>query len=79
MFGLALLFVCVFLLCFWHFDHLALGRESWSLWLSCICVGCARVGLYRFFSFSWCQWLGASSACGSSWTFVFTFFSKRFL
>ena len=26
------------------------------------------------FFFSWCQWLAATSACGSSWTFLFTFF-----
>ena len=38
MFGLALLFVYVFLLSFWHFDHLAWGRGSWSLCLSCICL-----------------------------------------
>ena len=33
MFGLALIFVYVF-----HFDHLAWGRGSWSLYLSCICL-----------------------------------------
>ena len=38
MFGLALLFVCVFLLTYEHFDHLAWGRGSWSLCLSCICL-----------------------------------------
>ena len=39
MFGLALLFVCVFLLSFYHFDHLAKGRGSWSsMCLSCICL-----------------------------------------
>ena len=38
MFGLALLFVYVFLLSFWYFEHLALGRGSWSLYLSCICL-----------------------------------------
>ena len=38
MFGLALLCVYVFLLSFWHFDHLAWGRGSWSLCLSCICL-----------------------------------------
>ena len=31
MFGLALLFVYVFLLSFKHFDHLAWGKGSWSL------------------------------------------------
>ena len=36
MFGLALLFVYVFLLSFQHFDHLAWGRGSWSLCSSCI-------------------------------------------
>ena len=38
MFGLALLFVYVFLLSFQHFDHPAWGRGSWSLCLSCICL-----------------------------------------
>ena len=38
MFGLVLLFVYVFLLSFKHSDHLAWGRVSWSLYLSCICL-----------------------------------------
>ena len=38
MFGLVLLFIYVFLLSFKHFDHLAWGRGSWSLCLSCICL-----------------------------------------
>ena len=38
MFGLALLFVYVFLPAFQHFDHLAWGRGSWSLCLSCMCL-----------------------------------------
>ena len=38
MFGLALLFVYVFLLFFKHFHHLDWGRVSWSLCLSCICL-----------------------------------------
>ena len=38
MFGLALLFVYVVLLSFQHFCHLACGRGSWSLCLSCICL-----------------------------------------
>ena len=38
MFGLALLFVYVFLLSFSHFDHLAWRRGSGSLCLSCICL-----------------------------------------
>ena len=36
-------------------------------------VSCMRVGLCRFFSFSWRRGLAATSACGSSWTFLFTF------
>ena len=38
MFGLVLLFVYLFLLSFEHFDHLAWGKGSWSLCLSCICL-----------------------------------------
>ena len=77
MFGLALLFVYVFLLSFEHFDHLAWGRGSWSLCLSCICLlaSLTHVNLCHFFSSSWYQGLVATSACGSSWTFLFTFFS----
>ena len=76
MFGLALLFVYVFLLSFYHFDHLAWGRGSWSLSLSCICLLAMHMLIYHFFSSSWYRggWLRAASACGSSWTFLLTFF-----
>ena len=37
-------------------------------------VSYAHVNLCHFFSSSWYQWLAATSACGSSWTFPFTFF-----
>ena len=37
-------------------------------------VSYAHVNLCHFFSSSWCQGLAATSACGSSWTFLFTFF-----
>ena len=36
-------------------------------------VSYVHVGLCHFFSFSWCRGLAATSACGSSWTFLFTF------
>ena len=72
MFGLALLFVYVFLLSFQHFDHLDWGRGSWSLCLSF--VSYAHVNLCRFFSFLLVSGVAATSACGSSWTFPFTFF-----
>ena len=39
-------------------------------------VNCAHVNLCHFFSSSWCQGLAATSACGSSWTFLFTFCSN---
>ena len=35
-------------------------------------VGYAHVNLCHFFASSWCQRLAATSACGSSWTFLFT-------
>ena len=35
-------------------------------------VSYAHVNLCHFFSFSSCQGLAATSACGSSWTFLFT-------
>ena len=37
-------------------------------------VSYAHVNLCHVFSSSWCQGLAATSACGSSWTLVFTFF-----
>ena len=36
-------------------------------------VSYAHVNLCHFFSSSWCQGLALTSACGSSWTFLFTF------
>ena len=36
-------------------------------------VSHAHVNLCHFFSSSWCRGLAAASACGSSWTFPFTF------
>ena len=36
-------------------------------------VSYAHVNLCHFFFSSWCQGLAATSACGSSWTFLFTF------
>ena len=33
----------------------------------------AHVNLCHVFSSSWCRGLAAASACGSSWTFLFTF------
>ena len=36
-------------------------------------VSYAHVGLCHFFSSSLCRGSAAASACGSSWTFLFTF------
>ena len=36
-------------------------------------VSYAHVNLCHIFSSSWYQGLAATSACGSSWTFLFTF------
>ena len=75
MFGLALLFVCVFLLSFYHSDHLAWGIGSWSLCLSCICLLAMHTLICVPFSLppSVRVWLRLS-ACGRSWTFLLTFF-----
>ena len=40
-------------------------------------VSCAHVKLCHCFSSSWCQGLAAASACGSSWTFLFTFLQTK--
>ena len=37
-------------------------------------VSYAHVKVCHFFSSSWFRGLAAASACGSSWTFLFTFF-----
>ena len=42
-------------------------------------VSYAHVNLCHFFSSSWCQGFAATSACGSSWSFLFTFLLKAFL
>ena len=47
---------------------------TYSLFLVKLFVSYAHVNLCHFFSSSWCQGLTAASACGSSWTFLFTFF-----
>ena len=36
----------------------------------------AHVSLCHFSSSSWCRGMAAASACGSSWTFLFTFKSS---
>ena len=73
MFGLALLIVYVFLLSFKHFDHLAWGRGSWSLCLWCICLLAMHTSICVTFSLPPGVRLTTTSACGSSWTFLFTF------
>ena len=42
-------------------------------------VSYAHVHLCHFFSSSWCQGFAATSACGSSWTFLFPFCMSRLL
>ena len=39
-------------------------------------VSYAHVNQCHVFSSSWCRELAAASACGSTWTFLFTFFSE---
>ena len=53
-----------------------LGEEGAGLCASRAFVFCyAHVNLCHLFSSSWCQGLAATSASGSSWTFLFTFFT----
>ena len=42
-------------------------------------ISYAHVSLCHFFSSSWCRGLAAASACGSSWTFLFTFLLIKFV
>ena len=55
------------------FDHLAWGRGSWFLCLSCVCLLAMHTLICVTFSLppgvrGWLR-----PACGSSWTFLFTF------
>ena len=52
-----------------HCDHLAWGRESWSMCFSCICSFCTRWCLFVFSS-SRCRGLTAAYDCGSPWMFM---------
>ena len=71
MFGLALLFVCVFLLSGLAFWSPCLGkRELVFVLIVHLFVSYADVNLCHFFSSSGCQGLAATSAYGSSWTFL---------
>ena len=42
-------------------------------------VSYAHVNLCHFFSSSWCQGLAKTSACGSSWTLLYTFLEDKIL
>ena len=48
-------------------------KELVFLFIVYLFVSNAHVNLCHFFSSSWCQVLAATSACGSFWTFLFTF------
>ena len=57
------------------FDHLSWGKEGWSLCLSCICL----LAMHTLFCVTFSlppgdRGMAATSACDSSWTFLFTFF-----
>ena len=58
-------FVLVFFTPLWHCDHLAWGRESWSICFLCTCLSCMRSCLFS--SFSLCQGLAAAYDCGTPW------------
>ena len=78
MFGLALLFGNVF---FCPFSILIglLGEEGVGpCAYRALFVSYAHVNLCHFFSSSWCRGFTAASACGSSWTFLFPFFSSTY-
>ena len=42
-------------------------------------VSYAHVNMCHFFSSYWCRGLAAASACGSSWTFLFTFLELLYI
>ena len=71
MFGLALLFVYVFF-CPFSILITLLGEEGAGLCAYRAFVSYAHINLCHFFSSSWCRGLAVASACGSSWTFLFT-------
>ena len=42
-------------------------------------VSYAHVNLCHIFSSSWCRGLAVASACGSSWTLLFTFLKNQYV
>ena len=54
-------------------DHLAWGRESWTVCFSCISLFVLYVLILSFFSSSWCRGLAAVCDCGTPWSFLLTF------
>ena len=70
-------------MCFFcHFGILItlLGEEGTGLCAyRSFVVNYAHVNLCHIFSSSWCQRLAATSACDSSWTFLFTFLLNKSL
>ena len=54
----------------WHCAHLAWGRESWSLWFSCICLFILHALISVRFLFLFVSGLDAAWYCGSLWTFI---------
>ena len=61
-----------------HSDHLAWGRESWSMCFLCIYLFILHASVrtspfLSFFSSSWCQGLTAGCDCGTPFYYLFWF------
>ena len=74
MFGLALLCLCVSSVLLVFLSPCFGNRELVFVLIVHLFVSYAHVNLCYFFSSSWRQRLAATSACGSSWIFLFTVF-----
>ena len=64
---------CVFPQSFKHCDHLAWGRESWSICFSCICLFILHAVIFCPFSLP----QAAACDCRTPWTFLLTFYDSK--
>ena len=67
--SLSMSFFCPFSILITLFEEEGAGLCAYRA----LFVSYAHVNLCHFFSSSWYRGLAAASACGSSWTFLFTF------
>ena len=60
-------------------DHLAWGKERWSMCFSCLCLFILHAYTLFIFSSSWCQGWAAACDCGTPWSFLLIVLSNVLL